>query len=154
MTSAHTRVDQRREGVRAHRAVLGHLQRVQFVDLIEEIGADGGGMHGQYVNTIRSHLNSERGGKLSNEGLGGAVHDREGIRDIARDGRSENESSFQVFFKHFLEEVVGDLDARSRVAFHVGQLAVERGGVEESSYYVACVVVDDSHIDVLSALDR
>lgn len=64
--------------------LLRHLERVQLVRVVEEVGGDGRGVHGEHVDAVVAHLDRERGRELRDEGLGRAVHHREGVGDVAR----------------------------------------------------------------------
>jgi len=127
-------------GVRGDGGLLGELQRVQFVCFFEEVRGDGGGVHGDDVDAAGAHFNGQGGGELGDEGLGGTVHHRERVGDVAGWGRSEDEAALQLLVQHQLQEMVSHFDAGSGIALHVGQLGIEGSVIEETSNDVTSVV--------------
>jgi len=154
VASAHTHEHLAGHGSRRDRGLLGHLQRLQLVRVVEEVGRHRRRVHGQHINAAVAHFNRQRRRELRHERLGGAVHHRERVGDVARHRGSEDEAALHLLVQHLLEEVVGDLHAGGGVALQVGQLSVQGGLVEETSHDVASVVEHNLDIDVLGGLKQ
>lgn len=120
--------------------------------LLEEVGGDGGRVHGQHVDAAVAHLDGQRGGELRHEGLGRTVHHSKRVGDVAGYRGGEDETALDVLCEHLLQEVVGHLNTGGRVALQVGQLGVQAGLVKETGHDVAGVVEHNLDINVLGGL--
>ena len=73
-------------------------------------------MHDTDVNALAAELDGDRRGELRHVGLGRAVRDGEGVGDVCRRRRRENDGTAQALLEHERGEMVRDAGGRDGVA--------------------------------------
>lgn len=109
-------------------------------------------MHGEDIDASVADFDGQGGGELRHERLGSTIHHSEGVRNVTRWRRSEDEATLQLLVQHDAEEVVGDLDASRGIAFEIRQLRIERRVIEETGHNVTSVIENNSNVNVVSGL--